>query len=87
MVNRLGATSIELTAHAEASRLQISLSYDSSSVDPVGKEQASEFATLLHQIATLQGTFKVIPRISHGASWEIEIPTAGARQGRPLSHQ
>jgi signal transduction histidine kinase len=87
MVNRLGATSIELTAHADGSSLLISLSYESSSVNTFGKEQAPEFATLLHQIATLHGTFKLIPRISHGASWEIEIPAAEPRQGRPLAHQ
>jgi signal transduction histidine kinase len=86
MVNRLGATLIELTAHAEGSRLLISLSYDSAGVDPFGTEQAPEFATLLHQIATLQGTFKLVPRVSHGASWEIEIPTGETRQGRQ-SHQ
>jgi signal transduction histidine kinase len=87
MVNRLGATSIELTARAEGSKLLISLSYESSSVDPFGTDQAPEFATLLHQIATLQGTFKLVPRISHGASWEMEIPTAEPRQARQLSHQ
>lgn len=76
MVNRLGATSIELSARAEGARLLISLSYDSPSVNPFGKEQLPEFATLLHQIATLQGTFKLTPHISDGALWEIEIPTA-----------
>ena len=86
MVNRLGATSIELRARAEGSRLLISLSYDGPSVNPFGKE-LPEFATLLHQIATLQGTFKLTPRVADGALWEIEIPTAEPRPGRAPAHQ
>jgi glucose-6-phosphate-specific signal transduction histidine kinase len=97
MVNRLGATSIELAAHTEAAhthpaqadavldgpRLLISLSYDSASLNPIGKEQLTEFATLLHQIATLQGTFKLTQHAPHGASWEIEIPTAESKHDWP----
>jgi signal transduction histidine kinase len=81
MVNRLGATSIELRARAEGTKLLISLSYDGPSVNPFGKELPA-FATLLHQIATLQGTFKLTPHVADGALWEIEIPAAESRLGR-----
>lgn len=86
MVNRLGATSIELAAHAKGARLQFSLSYEGPGVNPFAMDTAPEFATLLHQIATLQGTFKLVTPVSRGVSWEIEIPT-DPKPGLRLSHR
>jgi signal transduction histidine kinase len=75
MLNRLNATSIQLAGHAEGARLLLSLSYEASGVNSPGIEEAPEFATLLHQITTLQGEFELVARAPGGASWQIKIPT------------